>query len=58
MPWNGQSLDWPNFKWDHAWITTAEKQFLVCAGIAIRALKHLGSDEREPEGAGAFMPLK
>ena len=47
MAWNWQSPDWPNFKWDHARIVAAEEHFLLGAGIAIGALKHLGKDERD-----------
>jgi Fic family protein len=45
MPWNWQSPDWPNFRWDPSRISTAEEQFLLGAGVAIGAVKHLGEDE-------------
>jgi Fic family protein len=46
MIWNWQSPDWPNFKWDRSRLIAAEEQFLLGAGIAIGAVKHLAEDER------------
>jgi len=45
MSWNWQQPDWPNFKWDRSRISAAEEQFLLGAGVAIGAVKHLGEDE-------------
>jgi Fic family protein len=45
MTWNWQQTDWPNFEWDRSRISAAEDQFLLGAGVAIGAVKHLGEDE-------------
>jgi Fic family protein len=45
MSWNWQQPDWPKFKWDRSRIAVAEEQFLLGAGVAIGAVKHLGEDE-------------
>ena len=45
MTWNWQSPNWPNFKWDRSRLSAAEEQFLLGAGVAIGAVKHLGEDE-------------
>jgi Fic family protein len=45
MPWNWQNSDWPNFHWDHSRVSLAEEQFLVASGVAIGAIKHLGTDD-------------
>jgi len=47
MTWNWQSPDWPNFKWDRSRISGAEEQFLLGAGVAIGAVKHLGEDDHK-----------
>ncbi len=44
--WNWQQTDWPNFNWDRFRMFAAEEQFLLGAGVAIGAVKHLGEDER------------
>ena len=46
MKWNWQQPDWPDFKWDRSQISIAEEQFLLGAGVAIGAVKHLGEDDR------------
>jgi Fic family protein len=45
MTWNWQQPDWPVFNWDRLRMSTAEKQFLLGAGVAIGTVKHLGEDE-------------
>jgi Fic family protein len=45
MSWNWRQPDWPKFKWDRSRITAAEEQFLLGAGVAIGAVKHLDEDE-------------
>ncbi len=47
MTWNWQSPDWPNFKWDRSRIVAAEEQFLLGAGVAIGATKHLSEDDHK-----------
>jgi Fic family protein len=47
MTWNWQKLDWPNFRWDHAWLEAAERQFLVSAGVFVGAVRHLGKEEHD-----------
>jgi len=46
MTWNWQNPDWPHFKWDQGRISAAEQHFLLGAGVAIGAAKHLGEDEQ------------
>lgn len=45
MTWNWQQPDWPNFYWDRSQISVAEQQFILGAGVAIGAVKHLSEDE-------------
>jgi Fic family protein len=45
MSWNWRQPDWPKFKWDRSRITAAEEQFLLGAGVAVGAVKHLDEDE-------------
>ena len=45
MTWNWQQPDWPAFNWDRSQISVAEERFLLGAGVAIGAVKHLGEDE-------------
>jgi Fic family protein len=47
MTWNWQKPDWPNFRWDHARLEAAEKQFLVGGGVFVGTVRHLGKDERD-----------
>lgn len=46
MTWNWQQPDWPNFTWNQARLTAAEKEFLVGSGVFIGAIKHLGDEDR------------
>ncbi len=47
MNWNWQKPDWPNFRWDHARLEAAEKQFLVSGGVFVGTVRHLGKEERD-----------
>lgn len=44
MPWNWQNPDWPHFTWDSSRISAAEERFLLGAGVAIGAARHLAQD--------------
>jgi len=46
MSWNWQKSDWPKFRWDRARLAVKEEKFLLGAGVAIGAIKHLTEDER------------
>jgi len=47
MTWNWQKPDWPNFRWDHARLEAAEKQFLLSGGVFVGAIRHLGKEDRD-----------
>jgi Fic family protein len=47
MSWNWQKSNWPNFRWDHARLETAEKQFLVSGGVFVGTVRHLGKEEHD-----------
>src|ERR1700740_67214 len=47
MTWNWQKPDWPNFRWDHARLDAAEKQFLVGGVFFVGTVRHLGKDQRD-----------
>ncbi len=53
MSWNWQCHDWPNFNWDRSWISAAEEQFLLGAGIAIGSVKHMDEDGGKPTPRGS-----
>ncbi len=47
MTWNWQKADWPNFRWDHARLEVAEKQFLVSGGVFVGTVRHLGKEDHD-----------
>jgi Fic family protein len=47
MPWNWQQRDWPKFRWNHARLEAAEKQFLVSGGVFVGTVRHLGKQDRD-----------
>lgn len=47
MTWNWQKADWPNFRWDHARLEVADKQFLVSGGVFVGTIRHLGKEDRD-----------
>src|SRR5689334_10595319 len=47
MTWNWQRSDWPEFRWEPARLTLAEKEFLIAGGKLAGTIKHLGEEDRE-----------
>jgi len=47
MTWNWQQTDWPEFRWDPARITGAERQFTLESGVLLGTLRHVGPEDRE-----------
>ncbi|MGB0953773.1 MAG: Fic family protein [Planctomycetota bacterium] len=47
MQWNWQQSDWPNFTWETGRLGTAEKEFLVSAGVYLGNAEHLAAENQE-----------